>query len=170
MGADDVGTDVVGVVFRHQTRRHVDADNLGRRGIDIFHQRGKATCQRLVQTRSEESVNHHHVRLQLGWVEFLNHLHKLLQLLHLLKPLLVGSTVRREVSTDVKEKSTHPVVLLCQQTGYGKCVATVIARTGKHHDGRRVRVFLYDGLRNRLGRTLHKIEARNGLVLNSVSV
>ena len=114
MGADDVGTDVVGVVFRHQARRYVDADNLGRRGIDIFHQRGKATCQRLVQTRSEESVNHHHVRFQLGWVEFLNHLHKLLQLLHLLQPLLVGSTVT--CPNDINKAEVKDELKLAEKT------------------------------------------------------
>ena len=35
---DDVRADIVGIVFTHQARRHVDSHDLSRRSIDVFHQ------------------------------------------------------------------------------------------------------------------------------------
>ena len=35
-GSDDIGANVIGVVLGHQTRRYVNTDNLGLRGIDIL--------------------------------------------------------------------------------------------------------------------------------------
>ena len=39
---DDVRPDVICVVFGHQSRWDIDADNLCRGGVDVFDQRGKA--------------------------------------------------------------------------------------------------------------------------------
>ena len=170
MGADDVGTNIIGVVLGHQTRGHVDTDNLGRRGVDVFHQRGKATGQRFVEPRTEESVNHQHVGLQLGRVELFNHLHECFQLLGFLQPLLVGGTVGCKMPADIEKVSTHLIVLLSQQTRHGKGVAAIVSWSGKDNDRGCIRVFLDDGLSQRLSRTLHEIETRNGLVLDGVFV
>ena len=42
VGSDYVCPDVVGVVLAHQSRRDVDADNLGRRLVNILHKRCEA--------------------------------------------------------------------------------------------------------------------------------
>ena len=53
VSTDDVGTHVVRVVLRHQTRWNVDADYLGWRSVDIFHERGESSCKRLVKSGTE---------------------------------------------------------------------------------------------------------------------
>ena len=92
-GADDVGTHVVRVVLRHQTRGYVNGHHLGRRGVDILDQRGKTASQRLVESGTKESVDNQHIGFKDWRIELLNDLDELLDAFVLLNTLLVGSTV-----------------------------------------------------------------------------
>ena len=100
---NDVGTHVVRVVLRHQTRRNVDGNHLGWRRVDILDQRSKATSQRFVEARAEESVDDQHIGFEDGRIELFNDFDELLDALVVLKTLLVGSTVGRKTATNIKE-------------------------------------------------------------------
>ena len=49
---------VVGVVFTHEPRGHVDADHFGLGGIDELDQSGKSAAQRLVDADAKQGVNY----------------------------------------------------------------------------------------------------------------
>ena len=63
IGTDNVGSYIVSVVFGHQSRWHIDTYHLSGRCVDVFHERRETTGQRLVDARSEQSVNHQHALL-----------------------------------------------------------------------------------------------------------
>ena len=76
VGPDDVGVDVVGIVFAHQSGRQIDADYLGGRGVDVLYQRGETACQRFVEAGTEQPIDNQRLGLQLRGVELLRHLDK----------------------------------------------------------------------------------------------
>ena len=67
---------IIGVVFPHQSRRHIDGYHIGGRGIDIAHHGGKTACQGLVQSTAEESVYHHMLCCECRRSELAGHLMK----------------------------------------------------------------------------------------------
>ena len=58
---NDILLHVKSVVFRHQTRRHVDAHHRAPRLVDVLHHGGEATTKRLVEPRAKKPVNHHRI-------------------------------------------------------------------------------------------------------------
>ena len=126
--------------------------------IDVFHKRGKSAGKRLVESRAKESVNHHGACLKLGRVELLRYFEKTFDALMGGHQLPVFGTVGRKMAADVEQVDAHLVVLVGQHSCHGQCVAAVVARSCKHHEGRGVAPALGDGKRQRTGSALHQIE------------
>ena len=97
VGTDNVGADVVGVVLAHQTGRQVDAYDLCRTLVDVFHHGSESARQRLVESAAEETIYYEHTCLELRRVEVDGYLGKLLDALTLDESFLVGGTVGREL-------------------------------------------------------------------------
>ena len=69
VGVYDVLTDIVGIVFPHQSRRNVDGHDFRLGGIDVFDNSRKSSAQGLVQSTSEEPVYHQMLVGQCRWIE-----------------------------------------------------------------------------------------------------
>ena len=78
IGMDDIGTDIISIVLRHQTGGYVNGHNIRSRTVNVLDQGGKTACQRLVESRTEKSVNHQHSFFQVGRIEFLRYFCKVL--------------------------------------------------------------------------------------------
>ena len=102
VGTDDVGADVVGIILAHQTGRQVDAHDLCRTLVDVFHHGSESARQRLVESAAEETIHYEHSRLELGRVEVDGYLGKLLDALTLDDSFLVGGTVGRELVVHIE--------------------------------------------------------------------
>ena len=170
VGFDDVCADVVSVVLGHQPRGNVDAHDVGRRLVDVFHQRCEAPCQRLVEARAEQPVHHEGLRFKLRRVELVGHLHKVFHFAAIGQPLLVGLAIFRQFVVDIEKIGAHIVVLLGQQTCRGQGIAAVVAGSGKNHDGGVNRKAVGNGTRDGLGGAFHQVNRTDGLVLYGVLV
>ena len=162
----DVRLHIVRIVLGHQPRRQVDAHHLGRRLVDVFHQRGKAAGKCLVQSGTEKSVNHHRFGRQFRRVEVHHNLRKGLDALTIHHPLLVRGAVVRQFTVNVEEKHRHLIASLGHQTGHSQRIAAVVSWASKHHERRSVVPFFSQDAHNGLGRTFHQVDACHGLVFN----
>ena len=170
VGTDDVGADVVGIVLAHQTGRQVDAHDLCRTLVDVFHHGSESARQRLVESAAKETIYHEHSRLELRRVEVDGDLGKLLDALTLNESFLVGGTVGRKLVAHIEQKYTHPISVFAEKACHGKCITTIVSRTGENHDRRSVRPFLLDGTGERLCRPFHQVERCDRLMLNGVFI
>ncbi len=170
VGAYDVRMNVVSVVFAHQSRRNVDAHHLRWALVDVFHQRCEAADQRFVEARSKESVDHHHVLGELGWVEVEGHLGEVAHALAIDEALFVGGAVVRKFVVNVEEIHTDLVVLFCQKSCHGQGVASVVAGSGKDYHGRAVGPLVHDGACDGFCSSLHQVDRLDGLVRNGIVV
>ena len=166
---DDIGPHVVGVVFCHQTRRHVNADNLGGAGVDVFHQRCETASQWFVQAGTEQTIYHQHILFQKGRLKLLNNLNQGLRTFFL-QALFVDGTVLREMAGYVEEVGCHIVIPVDEHSGNSQCITAVIARSGKDDDGRRAAPMVGNGLGQRLSCPLHQIDGFYGFMLNGIFV
>ena len=170
VGFDDVGSNVVGVVFGHQSRRDVDAHDFCGRLVDVFHERGESSGERLVEPRAEEPVDHQRGSVEAWRVEVARDFGELLHALGLGQAFLVGGAVFGEFVVDVEKVDRDLIALLGQQTGNGKGVATIVAWSGKDHYGSGIVPFFGDDACDSLCCTLHQVDGTNGLVLDGIFV
>ena len=170
VGTDDVGCDVVGVVFRHQTRWQVDAHHLGCTLVDVFYQGRKTACQRFVQSAAKEAVYYEHAGFQLRRVEVDAYLGKLLGAFALDESLLVAGTVGRELVVDVKQENVNLITIFSQHSCHGKRIASVVAWSCENDHRSTVRPFLLDGTCQRLSGTFHEVERSDWFMLNGVFI
>ena len=158
IGPDDVCPHVIGIVFSHQSRRHINTDNHCRRLVDVFHQRSKSSCQRLVQARTEQSVNHQHALIKLGRVKFVGHLYKASQRTTTGQALPVDLAVFRKPVAYVEQVDTHCIFPFCQHSGHSQSIAAIIARTCKHDHRHVITPNLGNGTDKGMRRTLHQVD------------
>ena len=170
VGADDIGTDIIGVVLCHQSGGYVNRYDLCRRGVDVFYQGGESASQRLVEAGAEKSVDHQHAFFKTWRVELLCDFNEVLGTLRFDESFLVGGAFLGEMSTDIEEIGTHMVVEFAQHTGHCECVATIVAWSGKDNNGYGIVPSISDGARQCLGGTFHQIDAGYRLVFDGVSV
>ena len=89
---DNVGVDVVGIIFSHQSRRNVDTYHLGSTLVDVFYHSSKTSSQRFVQSAAKETVNHKRTCFELWRIEVENDFREFHSFCFL-EPFLVGCTV-----------------------------------------------------------------------------
>ena len=170
VGLDDVGPHVVGVVFGHQSRRDVDTGDGRRALVDVFHQRCKTSGKRLVEARTEKSVDDKCIGLQFGRVEFVGHFHEFLYLAAFAESLLVDGAVFREFVGGVEQVNRNLVVLVAQHTGHCQRIAAIVSRSGEYHHRLLVVPHRGDGARQRLGCAFHKVDGAYRFVLHRIMV
>ena len=71
---------------------------------------------------------------------------------------------------DIEQVYSYLIALVCEHSCYSKCVAAIVARPGKHHDGSIRSPSLCNGMSDGLGCPLHQVNRRDGFVLNGVFV
>ena len=134
------------VVLGQQSRWQVDTHHLTSRLVDVFHQRGKAAVERFVKSRTKKTIHHQGICVQCGRFKVERNLLEQVGFFRLNDAFLVNGTVFRQLVAGVEQVDTHRVSLFRQHASHGQRIASVVSRTGKHHDGRAVGPLIGNGL------------------------
>ena len=102
--------------------------------------------------------------------EVLLNLGKVLYILSVAQQAHVLRALLRQFSRGVKQEDLHLVVLLRQHACHCQSIATIVARTSKHHKGARLVPAFGDDLSESLRCTLHQVDGVYRLMLNSILV
>ena len=170
VGLDDIVLDVVGVVLTHQSRGNVDRYDLSRTLVDVFHQCGKSTDERLVQARTEKAVDDESIRGQLRRIEIDIDLREFLYVFGGEQTLLVCLAVFGELVVDIEKENSHLVVLSCQHAGHGEGIASIVPRSGKDDYGCTFGPLIHDGTGEGFGGTFHQVDGFDGFVLDRIFI
>ncbi len=123
--------------------------------IDISHQRGKASTERLINARTEKTVDNKRLGRELGWIKVQCDLREMTDFLGVDKPLLVSGTIFRQLIVDIEQVHAYLIMVFGQHTSHGQCVTAIVSRTGKDHHGRTVGPLIHDGTGQSFGGSLH---------------
>ena len=169
-GADDIGPHVIGVVLGHESRGHIDAQHRSRRGIDILDQGGKAPGQGFVESRTEETVDHHRTRREQRRVELLGDLNQVHRLLQLKQAFLVGCTFGRQPLRDIEQVDGNVATRLGKEPRHRQCIPAIVARSGKNDHGCMAVPTAEKFGDDSLGCTLHQIDRFDGFMSDGILV
>ena len=145
------------VALGHESRRDVDAHYLRRRLVDVAHERSESARERLLQSRTEESVHNERLLRELRRLEVRRNLGQLVRQSFAHESVAVLGALLREMVMDVEQENVYDIAFLGEQSRHGESVAAVVARTCEHYDRRRLRPSLANGVGDGFRRPLHKV-------------
>ena len=137
--------------------------------VDVIDHGCKASAQRTIETRSEQTIDDDIMIRQQRGFEIGNDLYKF-HPFHAQQPPLVLVTIRREVIGRVEQVGLHMVGLFMQQAGDGQRIGTIVALTGKNNHPQRTGIVATELVHKGTGCPFHKIDRTDRLMLDRIFV